>query len=115
MAKQIVYWYKCCKTDEYRTSNGKPRKCKGCKKAIAPQVMKFDNVFNIKKFVKENYPSWKLSPTCIAKLYELVETIVFIELEYATISANKKKEKTLLARHFDWKTMEQFKNWVEIR
>ena len=109
-----VYKYQCCQSLEY-TTTPKNRKCKGCKNKIEPVILKYDNVINIPKFVKQEYPEFNLSPTAIALFFEMIQTVILSQADRCVKKAIEQNEKTIMARSFDWIVMDEFKNWLEYK
>ena len=75
--------------------------------------MSTDNVFNIKKFVKEAFPEFRLSAKTMKPLNDLLQTVTVVAIDHAIRNAKAKEEKTILPRHLDWDDVEDFKEWIE--
>lgn len=108
-----VYKYQCCNKVEF-TTKPKNREYKDCKQKIEPNIIRYSNVFNIKSFIKEEYPEWNLSPTAISQFYDLIKTLTMIQTERCIreIKERNKNEKTIMAKNFDWRMLDQL-NQVE--
>ena len=108
-----VYKYQCCNKVEF-TTTVKNRICNLCKQRIEPNIIKYSNTFNIKSFIKEEYPEWNLSPTAISQFYDLIKTLTMIQTERCIKEFNNrgKNEKTIMAKNFDWRMLDQL-NQVE--
>lgn len=97
------------------TVKQKSRTCTNCKHKIKPDIIEYENVFNIKTFIKEEFSEWNLSPTAIQHFYEMIQTVVLLQADRCVTKAEANGEKTIMARNFDWYIMDEFKEWLEYR